>query len=71
MTRLRLRVAGMHCGHCQMKVEKALKGVSGTQDVAVFRAEGEAEVDYDPVQAAPQQYVSAVREAGYVASVMD
>ena len=71
MTKLKLRVVGMHCGHCQMKVEQALKGVAGTQVAAVFRAEGEAEVDYDAAQASPEQYVVAVRDAGYAASVMN
>ncbi|HXV85799.1 MAG TPA: heavy-metal-associated domain-containing protein [Gemmatimonadales bacterium] len=71
MARLKLRIVGMHCGHCQMKVEQALKSVTGTQGVAVFRAEGEAEVDFDAAQAAPDRYLNAVREAGYAASVMD
>ncbi|HEX9580608.1 MAG TPA: heavy-metal-associated domain-containing protein [Gemmatimonadales bacterium] len=71
MTRLKLRIVGMHCGHCQMKVEQALKGVAGTHNVAVFRTEGEAEVDYDAAHASPDRYVSAVHEAGYAASVMD
>lgn len=70
MSRLKLKITGMHCDHCQMKVEQALKGVAGTQDAAVFRAEGEAEVDYDAVQASPDQYVAAVRDAGYAATVM-
>jgi copper chaperone CopZ len=71
MNRVKLKIAGMHCGHCQMTVENALKGVTGTVDATVFRAEGEAEVDYDASRASPDQYVAAVRAAGYDASVMD
>jgi copper chaperone CopZ len=68
MASLKLTVAGMHCGHCKMKVEKALQGVAGTFGVAVFLEEGAAEVDYDPAQAAPEQYVTAVQAAGYQAT---
>ena len=68
MTSLKLTVTGMHCGHCKMKVEKALQGVAGTLGVAVFLEDGAAEVDYEPGTAAPEQYVAAVLAAGYQAT---
>jgi copper chaperone CopZ len=58
----------MHCSHCKTKVEKALQGVAGTFGAAVFLEDGAAEVDYDPAKAAPEQYVAAVRAAGYQAT---
>ena len=30
MANVKLRVTGMSCGHCQAKVERALKGTAGT-----------------------------------------
>jgi len=69
MASLKLTVTGMHCGHCRMKVEKALQGVNGTFGAAVFLEEGAAEVDYDPGTASPDAYVAAVHEAGYRATV--
>ena len=71
MNRLKLKVSGMHCGHCRMTIEKALQAVPGTLGAAVFQQEGEAEIDYDPQRAVPDQYVTAVRDAGYAASVID
>ena len=71
MAALKLSVTGMTCGHCKMKVEKALKGVAGTIGAAVFLEDGEAEVEYDPKAAAPEQYVAAVRQAGYQATVTE
>jgi copper chaperone CopZ len=68
MASLKLTVTGMHCGHCKMKVEKALQGVAGTFGAAVFLEDGAAEVDYDPATASPDAYVAAVREAGYQAT---
>jgi copper chaperone len=69
MASVKLKVTGMTCGHCKMKVEKALQGVTGTYGAAVFQQEGEAEVDYDPAKAGPAEYVAAVERAGYHASV--
>jgi copper chaperone len=71
MASLKLRIAGMTCGHCQMKVEKALKSVAGTTAASVFLAEGEAEVDFEPARVRPDQYLDAVRRAGYQAAVLE
>jgi copper chaperone CopZ len=71
MAVLKLSVTGMTCGHCKMKVEKALQDVAGTIGVAVFLEDGDAEVEYDPTLAAPDQYVAAVQQAGYQASVAE
>jgi copper chaperone CopZ len=68
MASLKLTVAGMTCGHCRMKVEQALQGVAGTFGAAVFLEDAAAEVDYDPALASPEQYVAAVRDAGYQAT---
>jgi len=68
MAALKLTVTGMTCGHCKMTVEKALKGVAGTIGAAVFLEDGEAEVEYDPSVANPDQYVAAVQQAGYQAT---
>jgi copper chaperone len=71
MASLKLKVAGMHCSHCKMKVEQALKGVAGTFGAAVFLEDGEAEVDYDPASGSAGRYVAAVAKAGYQATVAE
>jgi len=71
MAALKLTVAGMTCGHCRMKVENALKGVAGTMGAAVFLDEGEADVEFDPNTASPDQYVAAVQQAGYQATIAE
>jgi copper chaperone CopZ len=68
---LKLKVAGMHCGHCRMKVEQALKAVPGTVGAAVFLDEGEAEVDFDASRASAEQYLDAVRRVGYQPTVAE
>ena len=65
MATLKLRVTGMTCGHCQAKVEKALKQTAGVYSAIVNLADGEAEVDFDDDAATAAQMVAAVEQAGY------
>ena len=69
MATLKLRVTGMTCAHCQMKVEKALKGASGVYSAVVDLQTGEAEVDFNDDSATTDQLIAAVAKAGYGARV--
>lgn len=69
MANVKLRVSGMTCGHCRMKVEQALKGVSGVYGAVVDLQDGEAEVDFDDDALTPAQLVAAVERAGYGAKL--
>jgi len=69
MATAKLNVAGMHCGHCQTKVEQALKGVSGVYTAVVDLQDGEAEVDFNDDAATTDQLVAAVAKAGYAAKL--
>ena len=63
---IELPVTGMTCGHCEMRVKKALEGVPGVKDaktdhekdLAVITTEGDVDMD---------ALVKAVEEAGYEA----
>lgn len=68
MARVALAITGMHCDHCRHTVTKALESVEGVQSVAVFLAEGEAEVDV-AVGTPRDQLAAAVTAAGYPATV--
>ncbi len=69
MATLKLRVTGMTCGHCQMKVEQALKQTAGVYSAIVDLRTGEAEVDFDDDSATTGQLVAAVEHAGYGAKL--
>jgi len=69
MANVKLRVTGMTCGHCQMKVEQALKGVSGVYSAIVDLQDGEAEVDFNDDAVTTTQLVAAVERAGYAAKL--
>lgn len=69
MANVRLRVTGMTCGHCQAKVEKALKGVSGVYSAVVDLPDGVAQVDFDDDRLTAAQLIAAVQQAGYGAKL--
>ncbi len=69
MANVKLRVTGMTCGHCQAKVEKALKAVIGVYSAVIDLPDGEAEVDFDDDSVTTDQLVAAVANAGYGATV--
>jgi len=69
MANIKLRVTGMTCGHCQAKVEKALKGVTGVYSAIVDLPDGEAEIDFDDDQVTTEQLLTAVTKAGYSAKI--
>ena len=60
-----LKVQGMTCNHCVMRVAKALKAVPGVQDAKVDLQKAEAVVSYDDAKVSPEKLSSAVVEAGY------
>ena len=65
MTKTTLKIQGMTCNHCAMRVAKALKGVQGVQDAQVDLQKAEAVVTYDESKAGTDRFSTAVVDAGY------
>jgi copper chaperone len=65
MAKTTLKIQGMTCNHCVMRVAKALKGIPGVQDAQVDLQKAEATVTYDDAKVAREKLSSAVVEAGY------
>ncbi len=65
MAKTTLKIQGMTCNHCVMRVAKALKTVPGVQDAQVDLQKGEASVTYDDSKVAKDKLSFAVVEAGY------
>jgi copper chaperone len=65
---IELTVRGMTCGHCEMRVTKALTGVEGVREAKVDREREQAIVTVDPkTEVAVESLVAAVETAGYQA----
>lgn len=69
MATLKLRVTGMTCGHCQSKVQKALRDTPGVYSAVVDLPDGEAEVDFEDDRVTTAQLVAAIERAGYGAKL--
>ena len=65
MVKSTLKIQGMTCNHCVMRVAKALKAVPGVQDAQVDLQKGEAVVSYDETKVTMEKLSFAVVEAGY------
>lgn len=65
MTRKTLKVQGMTCNHCVMRVQKALKAVPGVQDAQVDLQKAEAAVTFDESKVDTSKLATAVVNAGY------
>ena len=61
---IRLKVTGMTCASCVMRVEKSLKAVTGVRQASVNLATEQASVSADPSVTA-DTLAAAVRKAGY------
>jgi len=60
-----LKIQGMTCNHCVMRVAKALKAVPGVQDAKVDLQKAEAAVTFDEAKVALEKLSAAVVDAGY------
>jgi len=68
--KIELTVRGMSCGHCEMRVKKALTAVPGVQDAEASHERGMAIVTIAPGQeVSVDLLVAAVAEAGYEAEL--
>ncbi len=65
MAKTTIKVQGMTCNHCVMRVAKALKAVPGVQDAQVDLQKAEAIVTYDDAKVPREKLSSAIVEAGY------
>lgn len=65
MTKKTLKVQGMTCNHCVMRVQKALKAVPGVQDAQVDLQKAEAAVTFDESKVDTSKLATAVVDAGY------
>lgn len=63
-----LNITGMSCNHCVMNVTNALSGKSGVKKVKVDLKKNEATVTVKE-DILPEILISAVKEAGYEASL--
>lgn len=65
MTQEAIKVEGMSCMHCQLRVKKAVEAVEGVQKADVNLQTKQVTVDYEEGKANSEKVKTAIREAGY------
>jgi copper chaperone len=65
ITQETIKVEGMSCGHCVMRVKKAIEGVEGVRKVDVDLQKKQAIVEYEEEKANLEKIKTAIKEAGY------
>ena len=69
MQKLHFDVTGMSCAACSSRVEKAVKALAGTQNVAVNLLKNDMSLEMDETVLSAGDIEEAVRQAGYGVSV--
>lgn len=68
MTKKRFQVQGMHCASCAMWIDGALEDLLGVKSASASYARQVVDVEYDETKVSEATLLSAVKDAGYVAS---
>ena len=62
-----IKIEGMSCQHCVMRVKKALDGIAGITEANV--TVGSAGIKYDASKVKIEDVFSAIEKAGYKAAL--
>ena len=62
-----IKIEGMSCEHCVMRVKKALDGIAGITEANV--TVGSASIKYDESKVKMEDIYSAIEKAGYKVSL--
>lgn len=67
MAKTVLKISGMHCASCAVKIEKTLKNLPGVKKAEVNYATEKATVEFDEAKIASAKCVEAIKKLGYSA----
>ena len=65
MTQEIIKVEGMSCMHCQLRVKKAVEAVEGVRKADANLQTKQVVIDYEEGKANLEKVKAAIREAGY------
>lgn len=65
MTKKKLLVEGMSCGHCVATIKKAVGGLAGVLSVDIFLDNKEVNIEFDGSKIALEAISSKIKEAGF------
>ena len=60
----KIKIEGMHCGHCSASVKQALEAINGVDEAKVNHETGEAEVTLSK-DISNEEFKNAIEEIGF------
>ncbi len=66
-----IKINGMDCASCVVRIEKGLEKLDGVENVAVNLASEKAIIDYNPKKVNPDEMIKRVQNLGYKAARSD
>jgi copper chaperone CopZ len=66
-----LKLDGMHCAGCSLKIRKALESIEGVMKLEEGATKKHLVVTFDPAKTSTAALVKKVRDTGYDATVVD
>lgn len=64
-----IKVKGMTCGHCEARIEKAVKKITGVRNAKADRHAEKLSVECEPGAVTARQLAAVVQDEGYTTSV--
>jgi len=64
-----LKLSGMHCAACSVKIRKALKAMDGVKELSEGKSKKHLLIKYNSALVTPAALVKKVKETGYQATV--
>ncbi len=65
MTKIKLKIDGMHCTACAMNIDFDLEDLEGVASAKTSYAKAISEVEFDPVKIKDKDLIEVVKKAGY------
>lgn len=69
LVKKKLKIDGMHCSSCAMKIDMDLEDLDGIKEAVTNYAKQETEIEFDQDRLDIGQIIAAVAKTGYVAQV--
>jgi len=65
MQKLILKISGMHCSSCSLRIDGDLEEIEGVVTANTNFAKGQTEVQYEESKVATDRLVEVIKKAGY------
>ena len=69
MTKVKLKIDGMHCTSCSMSIDMDLEELEGIKNVKTSYAKQESDVEFDEGKITLNQILEQIEKTGYKAQV--